>query len=47
MLINFNITIYLFWKGLNLTVEFTGGTNINISIVKTQIKDLRNIRNSY
>ena len=31
----------LFWKGLNLTVEFTGGTNINISIVKTQIKDFR------
>ncbi len=33
----------LFWKGLNLTVEFTGGTNINISIVKTQIKDFREI----
>ena len=33
----------LFWKGLNLTVEFTGGTNINISIVKTQIKDFREV----
>ena len=33
----------LFWKGLNLTVEFTGGTNINISIIKTQIKDFREI----
>ena len=35
--------LILFWKGLNLTVEFTGGTNINISIVKTQIKDFREI----
>ena len=43
MLINFNITIYFILKGLNLTVEFTGGTNINISIVKTQIKDFREI----
>ena len=33
----------LFWKGLNLTVEFTGGTNINISIIKTHIKDFREI----
>tara|TARA_Y100001970_G_scaffold91791_1_gene115840 strand:- start:38417 stop:39325 length:909 start_codon:yes stop_codon:yes gene_type:complete len=31
----------LFFKGLNLTVEFTGGTNLNVSLDKTTISDFR------
>ena len=33
-------------NGLNLTVEFTGGTNLNISLEKTTIGDFRNTINT-
>ena len=36
----------LFFNGLNLTVEFTGGTNLNVSIEKTTIGDFRNTVNT-
>ena len=39
-------TIILLINGLNLTVEFTGGTNINISMESCSIKDFRDILNS-
>ena len=36
----------LFIKGLNLSVEFTGGTNLNISLEKTSIGEFRETVNS-